>query len=77
MASGRPWPGYQARFCPVCRQEVGTHREPVEDERNELVNYHEHWDTVDKTCPMSGKRAAIRAVAFTGTATRAPRAAIA
>lgn len=61
---GRAWPGYSVRFCPVCAQEVGTHREPVNDERDELVVYHPHWNTADELCEMD--RAAIRAVAFTG-----------
>ncbi|AYD84626.1 hypothetical protein SEA_PAITO_41 [Mycobacterium phage Paito] len=62
---GRLWPGYAVRFCPVCAQEVATHREPVQDDRKELVVYHDHWDTIGKPCRMGGKRAAIRAVAFT------------
>ena len=71
MANGqfRP-PGYQARKCPVCGQVVGTHREPINDERGEMVVYHQHDDTSDKPCQMGGKRAAIRAVAFTGTRKR-------
>lgn len=65
-SDGRAWPGYRLRFCPVCRREVGTHREPVNDERKDLVVYHQHDDKIDRPCPMAGKRAATRAVAFTG-----------
>lgn len=61
---GRAWPGYAARFCPLCGREVGTHREPTNDERGEVVIYHQHNDTAGHTCQMD--RAAIRAVAFTG-----------
>jgi hypothetical protein len=72
MADGRAWPGFQIRFCPVCAQEVSTHRNPTDDERDEVVVYHRHWDTADKPCLMSGKSAALRAVAFTGAATGVP-----
>lgn len=66
MTSGalRP-PGYTMRFCPICGVKTGTHREPVDDDRNELVVYHPHNDTIGKPCRMGGQRAAIRAVAFT------------
>lgn len=70
-------PGYSTRKCPVCAQAVGTHREPINDHRREMVVYHQHNDTIRKSCRMSGRRAAIAAVAFTGTDTGAPRAAIA
>lgn len=76
-AEGREWPGYEPRFCPVCNQKVGTHREPTNDERLESVVYHQHWDTIGKTCRMSNERAAIRAVAFTVAPKFAPWAAIA
>ena len=59
-------------ICPVCGRRVGTHREPVDDDRRELVVYHPHDDTTvaaPTRCDMSGKRAAIRAVAFTATDT--------
>ncbi|ASR77241.1 hypothetical protein SEA_AVOCADO_40 [Mycobacterium phage Avocado] len=69
MADGREWPGYQRRFCPVCRGEVGTHRTPVDDERGELVTYHDHPDSTGARCLMAGEQAAIRAVAFTATDT--------
>ncbi|AKF14476.1 hypothetical protein SEA_FLAGSTAFF_39 [Mycobacterium phage FlagStaff] len=69
MADGRDWPGFQVRFCPVCRTEVGTHREPVDDQRGELVAYHEHQDSTGARCLMAGERAAIKAVAFTATDT--------
>lgn len=75
MADGRAWVGYAVRFCPVCGQRVGTHREPVDDDRRELVVYHPHDDTTvaaPTRCDMSDKRAAIRAVAFTGADTVAP-----
>lgn len=66
MADGRAWPGYTIRSCPVCGREAGTHREPVKDERKEMVVYHDHYDgQPGRTCLMAGKRAAIRAVAFT------------
>ncbi|MCV7226094.1 hypothetical protein [Mycolicibacterium komossense] len=69
MADGREWPGFQIRFCPVCRTETGTHREPVGDKRGELVAYHDHNDSSDVRCRMAGERAAIGAVAFTATDT--------
>lgn len=60
------WPGYAVRFCPVCGRETGTHREPVNDDRREVVVYHDHCDGMPgRTCLMAGKVAAIRAVAFT------------
>lgn len=66
MANGRAWPGYAIRFCPVCGRETATHREPVNDERKEVVVYHDHWDgQPGRICLMSGKVAAIRAVTFT------------
>ncbi|ANU79751.1 hypothetical protein BI023_gp41 [Mycobacterium phage Sneeze] len=71
-SDGRPWPGYTVRFCPVCRRHAGTHRAQVNDERKELVVYHQHDDTAGRPCPMGGKSAAIRAVAFTATDTGAP-----
>lgn len=61
-------PGYTMRFCPVCGQKAGTHREPVDDDRDEVVSYHAHNDGLGKPCRMSGERAAIRAVAFTKAA---------
>lgn len=64
-------PGHSVRFCPVCRSEVHAHREPVADARGEVVVYRQHSDSVGRSCPMSGKRAAIRAVAFTGVIRRA------
>lgn len=69
MAEGRARPGYQSRFCPVCAQGVSTHREPVEDDRGELVTYHDHSDGSGVRCRMAGERAAIRAVAFTAADT--------
>lgn len=69
---GAARPGSTARFCPVCGRPTATHREPVEDERKELVVYHQHTDTIGKPCRMSGKRAAIRAVAFTAADAGAP-----
>ena len=45
MADGRAWPGFQLRCCPVCGVEVGTHRERVDDDRGEVVAYHDHQDT--------------------------------
>lgn len=64
--SGKAWPGYAIRFCPVCHQETGTHRKPVEDRRSEVVEYHQHRDTARRKCVMSDQYAAIGAVAFTG-----------
>lgn len=61
-------PGHTDRLCPVCRQIAGTHREPVADERGEVVVYHLHDDGRAAECVMSGKQAAIRAVAFTKAA---------
>lgn len=61
-------PGHGDRSCPVCRQTAGTHRELVNDARREVVVYHHHDDGRAKPCVMSGKRAAIRAVAFTARA---------
>ncbi|ORV97414.1 hypothetical protein AWC13_16505 [Mycobacterium kubicae] len=49
----------------MCGRRVGTHREPINDNRLELVVYHQHDDTLRKPCRMSDKRAAIGAVAFT------------
>ena len=74
-SDGRAWPGYAVRFCPVCRRRVGTHRQPIDDEREELVMYHQHNDTAGVQCEMSGQAAAIRAVAFTGAAPRRERVA--
>lgn len=74
-ADGRAWIGYTVRFCPVCGQRVGTHREPVDDYRRELVVYHQHNDTnttAPARCLMADRRAAIAAVAFTGADTAAP-----
>lgn len=71
-SDGRAWPGWAIRFCPVCGQMVDTHREPVTDERREVVVYHQHWDTLGKRCLMSEERAALLAVAFTGCETGAP-----
>lgn len=71
MADGRAWPGYQLRFCPVCRRaDVGTHREPVSDDRGEVVAYHDHTEPATGVrCLFAGERAAIRAVAFTASDT--------
>lgn len=69
MADGRHYPGYQRRKCPVCAVDVGTHREPVADERGEVVTYHDHNDGSRRRCRMAGEVAAIRAVAFTATDT--------
>jgi hypothetical protein len=49
----------------VCKQDVRSHREPVADARNEVVFYHQHSDGSGVRCEMSGKVAALRAVAFT------------
>ena len=69
-ADGRPWRGHQRRFCPVCSAPTGTHREPVADQRDELVVYHDHTEpTTGVRCRMAGERAAIRAVEFTATDT--------
>ncbi len=61
-------PGYAVRLCPVCRVEVGTHREPVADERAEVVVYYWHRDGAGRVCKMANRQAAIAAVAFTATA---------
>lgn len=53
------------RECPVCKQDVRSHREPVNDPRDEIVVYHQHPDRCGLQCAMSGKTAALRAVAFT------------
>lgn len=58
-------PGLTLRVCPVCKQDVRSHREPVADERDEVVVYHQHSDGAGRRCEMSGKAAALRAVAFT------------
>lgn len=58
-------PGFAIRPCPVCRCGVDTHREPVSDDRGEIVFYHPHEDPTERVCAMSGKTAALRAVAFT------------
>lgn len=70
MADGRNWPGWSIRFCPVCRAEVGTHREPVGDDRGEVVAYHDHDEPVTGIrCLMAGERAAIKTVAFSASDT--------
>lgn len=71
MADGRAWPGYQLRFCPVCRRaDVGTHSEPVNDDRGEVVAYHDHTEPATGVrCLFAGERAAIRAVAFNASDT--------
>lgn len=53
------------RECPVCKQVCGSHREPVGDARGEIVVYHLHLNGVRRRCEMSGKSAALPAVAFT------------
>lgn len=53
------------RECPVCKQDVRSHREPVNDERDEVVVYHQHADSAGRRCEMSGQVAALRAVPFT------------
>lgn len=53
------------RVCPVCKRDVRSHREPVNDPRAEIVVYHQHPDRCGRCCDMSGKTAALRAVAFT------------
>lgn len=53
------------RDCPVCGQGARSHREPVSDDRDEIVVYHQHRDGSRRCCAMSGKAAALRAVAFT------------
>lgn len=70
MADGRAWTGLQLRFCPVCRADVDTHRERVDDERGEVVAYHDHTEPATGVrCLMAGERAAIKAVAFTASDT--------
>lgn len=69
MADGRCWPGYQLRYCPLCHVDTGTHLEPVDDDRGELVVYHDHDDQSGVRCRMAGESAAIRAVAFTASDT--------
>lgn len=70
MADGRAWPGHATRFCPVCAAETGTHRQPVDDERGEVVIYHDHNEPATGIrCRMAGEAAAIRAVAFTASDT--------
>lgn len=58
-------PGVSVRVCPVCARDVRSHREPVGDDRGEVVFYHQHPDGCGGRCEMSGKVAALRAVAFT------------
>ena len=65
-SDGQPWPGYAVRSCPVCCQKAGTHRNPVQDRRGEVVQYHQHRDAARRMCVMVGKEAALSAVAFTG-----------
>ncbi|QEA10817.1 hypothetical protein [Mycobacterium phage Weirdo19] len=68
MSAAAPaWVGYTVRQCPVCKAAVETHREPVADERREVVVYHWHRDGIGKVCRM--RRAALAAVAFTGITT--------
>lgn len=59
------FPGLATRECPVCNRDVRSHREPVADERDEVVVYHQHADGAGWRCKMSGQEAALRAVAFT------------
>lgn len=59
------FPGVAVRVCPVCARDARSHREPVTDERDEVVVYHQHQDGCRRRCEMSGKAAALRAVAFT------------
>lgn len=56
------------RECPVCKRVCGSHREPVGDARGEIVVFHPHLDGVRLRCRMSGRAAALSAVAFTLTA---------
>lgn len=63
---GRAWPGYGVRRCPVCAQGVASHREPANDEGDEVVVYHDHWDGSGEACLMNDKHAALAAVAFDG-----------
>lgn len=70
MADGRHWPGWSLRFCPVCKAKVGTHREPVNDARREVVAYHDHAEPATGIrCLMAGERAAIKAVVFSAADT--------
>jgi hypothetical protein len=62
---GLALPGFAVRVCPVCKRDVRSHREPVPDVRGEVVFYHQHSDGVGSLCEMSGRVAALRAVAFT------------
>lgn len=57
--------GLALRQCPVCKRSVRSHREPVNDDRDEIVVYHQHNHRAGGRCDMSGKIAALRAVAFT------------
>lgn len=57
--------GFALRECPVCKRDVRSHREPVPDERDEVVVYHPHDDSARTRCKMSGQVAALRAVPFT------------
>ncbi|MCG5431196.1 hypothetical protein LV457_02685 [Mycobacterium sp. MYCO198283] len=59
-----PAPGYVLRACPVCKAAVDTVRQPGRG--RELVWYADHLDGVQRFCPMSGRGAALAAVAFTG-----------
>lgn len=59
------FPGLAVRECPVCKQDARSHREPVADDRGEVVFYHQHPDGCARRCEMSGQVAALRAVAFT------------
>lgn len=59
------FPGLAMRECPVCARGVRSHREPVADDRGEVVFYHRHPDGRGCRCEMSGQVAALRAVAFT------------
>lgn len=58
-------PGLAVRACPVCKRDARSHREPVSDQRDEIVFYHQHRDGRGGECEMSGRVAALRAVAFT------------
>lgn len=57
--------GLALRECPVCKRPARSNREPVNDDRDEIVVYHQHPDRCGRCCDMSGKAAALRAVAFT------------
>lgn len=61
-------PGHSVRACPACKQPANTWREPVDDDRREVVFYEQHPDGSGRECVMSGREAALRAVAFTGVA---------